>query len=286
MKAIKIFIGSLFLLTAITIIALALSDMDTDFLSGVIISVICALTAFLLFRSALRPKNKTATKQGKYTEHDKPDVDTLIQDLASELASSIQIKVPELTEQQQKDVEAAKERERMSSNPKFHRTLEEEDLSFDFEEQWGDQVHFLESEMQKKYSAASQAQNYNSAIELAREAITLYQTLKSFCYKKGKDGQIYFQDTWEYLHNSTTGIFSYEDTILSRIDYWKEMMALESDALSLIKERSGSLLQKDIYQALPQYPKGSVQKTLRNLESQGRIARKKKSSTYLLFYIQ
>ncbi|WP_338547776.1 hypothetical protein V1225_05755 [Emergencia sp. JLR.KK010] len=274
MKIFKTILCIIFSIEVLLAITLFLVNPDVMY---VVIGIIFAFLAFWSFKSSRKHK-----KKGHQNNNESLNLDSAIKDLSTEIAGKIQFATPELTEQQQRDYEAVKEAERMSSNPKFHRTFEEEELSFDFEEKWGSQIHFLESEMQKKYSAAAQAQDYDTAIDLAKEALTLYQTLKTFCYQKGKGGEIYFQDIWEYMHNSDSEVFSYKDTIDRRIAYWEEMRTLKEETLSLIASKRGELLQKDIYSLLPSHSKNNIQKIIRELESDGLIHREKKGSTYLL----
>ncbi|MEY8367597.1 hypothetical protein AALA24_02400 [Anaerovoracaceae bacterium 42-11] len=274
MRIFKIVLGIIFSIEVLLFITMFLIISDARLL---VIALCFAVFAILSFKSARKHKKKSHQNSDESLE-----LDNAIKDLSTEIAGKIRFAAPELTEQQQKDYEAAKEMERMSSNPKFHRTFEEEELSFNFEQKWGSQLHFLEAEMQKKYSEAAQAQDYDTAIALAKEALTLYQTLKTFCYQKGKGGEIYFQDIWEYMHNSDSEMFSYKDTIDSRIAYWEKMKNLKEETLSLITSKREELLQKDIYSLLPSHSKSDIQKIIRELESDGLIHREKKGSTYLL----
>lgn len=281
MKIFKIILGSMLLLLAAMAFFTEKKE-PNDILAG----VFCIAVGCFLFFRAFKPCKKHPKKYSNQilqnNNDESLDLDSTIKDLSTEMAGKIQFATPELTEQQQKDYEAAKEMERMSSNPKFHRTFEEEELSFNFEQKWGSQLHFLAAQMQKKYSEAAQAQDYDAAIALAKEALTLYQTLKTFCYQKGKGGEIYFQDTWECMHNSNSEMFSYKDTIDSRIAYWEKMKNLKEETLSLITSKYEELLQKDIYSLLPSHSKSDIQKIIRELESDGLIYREKKGSTYLL----
>lgn len=280
MKILKIVFGVMFLLVGI--IAIFTNQREPNDILAMVVSI---TIGFLLCLHAFKSQNKASKKhlnKERQNNDESFDIDSAIKTLSNEIASSIQFSVPELTEQQQRDLEKVKEMQEASPNPKYHRTPQEEDLSFDFEEKWGSQIHFLEAEMQEKYSAAAQAQDYDTAIDLAKEALTLYQTLKTFCYQKGKGGEIYFQDIWEYMYESGTKILSYKDTIDSRIAYWEEMRTLKEETLSLIASKRGELLQKDIYSLLPSHSKSNIQKIIRELESDGLIHREKKGSTYLL----
>ena len=151
MKIFKTILCIIFSIEVLLAITMFLVNNDVMY---VVIGIIFAFLAFWSFKSSRKHK-----KKGHQNNDESFDIDSAIKTLSNEIASSIQFSVPELTEQQQRDLEKVKEMQEASPNPKYRRTPREEDLSFDFEEKWGSQIHFLEAEMQKKYSAATQAQD-------------------------------------------------------------------------------------------------------------------------------
>jgi len=145
-----------------------------------------------------------------------------------------------------------------SFNPKFHRTEQEENLSYNFAVKYGHEISLLE------------------------EDIKAFEKAKEFCYKKGKGGTIYFQDTWEYLHNSKKPCFSYLDNIKASLDktIFKKNIVIPS-IISTITDNDG-ILQKDIYKLLPDIDKQTIQQTIKELTAVGTISAIKKSNSYEL----
>ncbi len=68
-----------------------------------------------------------------------------------------------------------------STNPKWHRTMREEDLSFAFQEKHGDRVGELEDEMWKARSGTG-PNAYREIYHLER-AHKAAMRLKNFCYR-------------------------------------------------------------------------------------------------------
>lgn len=102
-----------------------------------------------------------------------------------------------------------------SSNPKFNRSFEETEQSFEFQQKYNKKIKCLEN---KIYFSSDNAIKYNEkskisiliAIIKCKKSIHYYYKLKKFCYSN--NGQIYFQDIWEYCHNSTCNCFEYIDS--------------------------------------------------------------------------
>ena len=263
MKVFKIVLGIICSIEVLLFITIYLSNPNIMY---AVLGIIFAFLAFWSFKSARKQQRKEKT----------------VKELANSIADGIYFSTPDLTEQQLRDLEAAKEKERTSPNPKFHRTLREDNLSFNFEEKWGARVEELENAFEDMYSKALKTKDWSESIKLLKEALLFFERAKKFCYSKGKGGQIYFQDMWEHLHNSNTDCFSYEDEIHRHLDYYERLFEVETQIYTIITAQSGQLLQKDIYSYLPTFGKGDIQKALRHLESNGKIIRKKHGSTYLL----
>ena len=178
--------------------------------------------------------------------------------------------------------EAARKEEQMSSNPKFHRTEREDDLSFSFEMKYKNEVSKMENKFDSLYRDAYVVNDLSERIELLRQSASAFEDAKKFCYSKGKGGTIYFQDMWECLHNSRNDCFSY----LDKINEGLNQSLLERDTIipsifCAINESDG-ILQKDIYKELPDVSKSDIQRVIRALESEGKIKRTKKSNSYML----
>lgn len=133
------------------------------------------------------------------------------------------------------DIQARRDYESHSANPKFHRTFEEGELSIEFIQKYQNKVSVME---EKIYNTAGivdidmhspKFADDNTIIKLIKKCdthINEYEKCKMFCYSKGKGGQIYFQDMWEYCHNSQNECFGYADDI---IEYRKFLEALLQD---------------------------------------------------------
>lgn len=174
------------------------------------------------------------------------------------------------------------EREQQSKNPKFHRTEREEELSFQFMMNHGEQIEKRTASFEDCNRLAYKENDINKKIELLQKTILLYEEAKKWFYKT-KGGTIYFQDYYEYQHNSQNDCFSYIDTVK---EYLKDCIFVKNyimpKILYAIKSNSDGILQKDIYQHLPDASRGDVQRVIRNLESQGLITREKSKNSYLL----
>lgn len=115
------------------------------------------------------------------------------------------------------------EDEKTSINPKFHRTEKEERFSFNFTCKHGSKLSKHETILYNSVSNIGKCGNrwmkkasieeLQDKIEKCNIAITVFNTFKSFCYQT-KGGTIYFQDMWEYCHNSKSECFSYIDSVL------------------------------------------------------------------------
>lgn len=104
------------------------------------------------------------------------------------------------------------EYEKNSHNPKFHRTFEEQNISFEFSQKYKKKIQYMEKRI---YLSKDNTIIFNSknklyillAILICNKSIYYYNRLKRFCYNN--NGQIYFQDRWEYCHNSKNECFEY-----------------------------------------------------------------------------
>lgn len=164
-----------------------------------------------------------------------------------------------------------------SSNPKFHRTAREDDLSYNFESKYYNEISKRTTKFEDLYHDSYTEKNLSKKILLLEEALKEYDCCKKFCYSKGKVGTIYFQDMYEYLSNSHNECFSYRDMILNTLkESYFERDELIPEIKKVISCHDG-ILQKNIYKELPEF-----QRMLRKLESENIITRIKKSGTYEL----
>lgn len=176
--------------------------------------------------------------------------------------------------------------ERQSANPKFHRSMREEDLSFNFEMKYAHEVDSLTEAFETLYRNAYETDDLSKRVSLLKDAVKAFEKAKRFCYAKGKGGTIYFQDMWEYMHNSRNQCYSYLDNIKQSLDeaVFEKDIAIPS-ILDTISENDG-ILQKDIYAFLPDINRSIIQRIIRKLESDNRISRTKKRNSYELHLLR
>ncbi len=172
--------------------------------------------------------------------------------------------------------------EKESSNPKFHRTAYEEELSFNFAMKYSHEIDTLTEKFESLYQEAYKTNDLSKRILLLNKAIDAFEKAKKFCFSKGKGGTLFFQDTWENLHNSHNNCFSYLDNIQNALD---ETIYLNDTVIpslfDLITNNDG-ILQKDIYVKLPDIDKSLIQQMVKQLESDKKILRIKKGNSYEL----
>lgn len=173
------------------------------------------------------------------------------------------------------------EREQQSKNPKFHRTEREEELFVQFMMNHGDEIDKHVSSFEECDRLAFAEKDLNKKIELLQKTIIEYEKARTWFYRT-KGGTIYFQDMYEHLHNSRNDDFSY----ISQVEDYLEECIEERDyiipeILKIIKCSDG-ILQKDIYQHLPDVSRADVQRIIRHIESEGLITKEKSKNSYLL----
>lgn len=172
--------------------------------------------------------------------------------------------------------------EKNSSNPKFHRSFKEEELSYSFENKYYNEIAKRIEKFETPYHNSFSEQDLSKKIMLLEQSITEFDKCKNFCYSKGKGGTIYFQDMYEYLHNTHNDCFSYRDMILGSLEEcYYERDELIPELKNVISNHNG-ILQKNIYAELPDFQRSDIQRMLRKLESENVITRIKKSGSYEL----
>lgn len=223
--------------------------------------------------SSTKPENDSPTSPAQYIESNNSIVCR---------ADGKPISDKEIPYLIQVGLEQALKDEKESPNPKFHRTTHEEDLSFNFEMKYSHEIDNLTEKFEALYRESFETNNLEEKTTLLTEAILAFEKAKEFCYSKGKGGTIYFQDRWEYLHNSRTPCFSY----LKKIhDALEETVYLKDEVIPAIIElvtKNDLILQKDIYKILPDIDKSTIQRTIKHLEANKIISRIKKGNSYEL----
>lgn len=285
LKYVKIFFTIDFLFVGIFGITQYIKTSEVNNLAA---STFCIIISVFLFMSIFRKKNESQEAKKLNTQY--PDVATTnpAEDIYFRKKGTVsRIEGREISDEEvpyliQSGLETAIKAEKESPNPKFHRTDCEEELSFQFMMKYGGQVQVMTDAFEESYRAAYDVDDYQEKIRLYEKALTLYYKAQKFCYSKGKGGTIYFQDLWEYMHNSQDTCFSYEILIKNAIDETKETYeVLIPSILKVISENQG-ILQKDIYKFLPEFDKARIRRLIKQLNISGEVIMEKKGNSYIL----
>lgn len=123
--------------------------------------------------------------------------------LANVFIDNIHIEVSENTEEIPQYI---LEKYENHPNPVFHRTAKDDDLAFEFE--YSEKHHKKISEYEAKmFEAEKLAYKFQKdgdkekTILYFSKAIAMYDEFRKYCYKT-KGGKLYFQNNYEFLHNS------------------------------------------------------------------------------------
>ena len=174
------------------------------------------------------------------------------------------------------------EQQKQSKNVKFHRTEIEKKLSIQFAKNHKDQIKERISPFQDCFRIAREEKDLDKKIELLQRTIMLFEQAKAWFYIR-KGGNIYFQDLYENLHNSRNECYSYVDIVKQQLEYCiRKRDYLIPMTLGVISSNCNGILQKDIYNHIPDATKKEIQQTICELETEGLITREKSGSTYLL----
>lgn len=185
-----------------------------------------------------------------------------------------------------------------SSNPKFHRTKEESSLCDDFFLNHQAKIKFYERKIYNNFKGFEKTLPVVMRINSLKKSIKAYYQFKEYCYQT-PGGCIYFQNMWEYCHNSKKECFTYVDTLQELLTYLEEnkeliidkeqkLPVLESDLMDFIEKNNG-ILQRDIYKQLYSkynpFLRCEIQKILRDWENDCIVERKKHKSTYQIYLL-
>lgn len=181
----------------------------------------------------------------------------------------------------QTGLDESRKYEEESSNIKFHRTELEEELSFQFEIQHSREIEKHTNTFITYRNMAATEKDLGIKIKLLQKAIDEFEKSKKFFYKT-KGGTIFFQDRYEHLHNSQNPDFSYADLIKDALNYYIDLKENVIPAILNAISTNNGILQKDIYQYVPDFSQSSTRKVIKELEDSGKIIRTKKGSSYFL----
>ncbi|WP_431030078.1 hypothetical protein [Lysinibacillus sp. LZ02] len=210
-------------------------------------------------------------------------------------------------EQVKIDLQNAIENKKKSTNPKFHRTSTDENLSFNFSDKHSEKLNLLENEMHHNTELIFSIYQIDLRIEQCQLAIEAYEKLKKFCTSKGKGGKIYFEDTWEHLHNSKNPDFRFIEKVELEYLYLTEnyeeaeqklkneaikkqnkelvnqfKLNADSDLIDIIRNNPG-IMQSEIYNYFNDIYKTSIRNVLKKLESTGKIKKIKTGNSFKIY---
>lgn len=118
------------------------------------------------------------------------------------------------------DYEEYERKRKNSSNPKWHRTSKEKDESFKFSFDNRSKISKYETDIYNDGRPYDNTLSIDERIEACGSSIRAFYILKDFCYQTN-GGKIYFQDMWEYCHNSREECFSFVDHLTAQLEKLK-----------------------------------------------------------------
>lgn len=172
------------------------------------------------------------------------------------------------------------ERDKASSNPKFHRTPAETELMYQFTEKYGVQSTKLCEAFEDYSSQAYDTTDFEEKLVLLQKSLDAFEYAKNWHYNKSKGAKLYFQDMWEHLHNSRSECFSWIDGEQEYRDFIERVCLFIAP---WIKEKAATgFLQTDIYKEFPNEKKSELRWVIDILVKRGEVQKTKKGSTYFI----
>lgn len=174
--------------------------------------------------------------------------------------------------------EQTKQNEKASSNPKFHRTVEEHDLIYNFTEKHGVKSTQMCDYFQRLNQKAYRSSNIDEQIFYLQKAIQAFEEAKTWHYNCSKGGKLYFQDSWEHLHNSRYECFSWVDSVQNNLD--AQIQKRDLIIPWILKTAEPGFKQTEIYKEFPNIDKSQLRSAIDDLCSNKKISKIKKGNTY------
>lgn len=176
--------------------------------------------------------------------------------------------------------EQAKRAEQRPNNPKFQRTDAEKELEFQFFNKYGEKSQKICDVFLDLSRQAYQTDNLEEKLVLLQQCMEAYNTAKEWHYSKSKGARLWFQDNWEYCHNSQKERFSWIDGIDAYRDYIIKMR----DVIIpwILESAENGFLQTEIYKTFPDEGKTELRDVITNLVDCGKIKKTKKGNTYFI----
>ena len=181
-----------------------------------------------------------------------------------------------------------------ASNPKFHRTSEESQARFDFLSDNSSIVKYYERKIRNCFAPGNKSKSLKTQINACDRSLEAFDEFKEFCYQS-YEGMLYFQDMWEYCHNSKDECFSFDENIIDHKEklkraYQKQKEAEKIAALSQnlqqdvfdVLEQNSPMLQCDLFKFFDPKVKKNIVKILEEWESYDAIIRTKSRNSYMI----
>ena len=199
-----------------------------------------------------------------------------------------------------------------TSNPKFHRTSEESNASFHFSSNNSSIIKSYEKKICNCFASCNKSKTLKAQINACDRSLEAFYEFKEFCYNS-YEGTIYFQNMWEYCHNSKSECFSFDENINAhkekleracerqkkkkeaekrkeRLQEQKEKEAerlavlsqnLQQDVFDVLQQNS-PMLQCDLFKFFDSKLKKNIIKILEEWESCDAISRIKSKNSYMI----
>lgn len=195
------------------------------------------------------------------------------------------------------DLERVRQYYQNSSNPKFHRTVEDEMEQSKFYSENAEYIDKLQQDiwLPNLYSFST----IDDAIAHDQQALIAAQELSAFC-SQSKAGQKYFEDMWLHCHNRQNPDFSFIERIKDRytdltLNYEERKKEFElhqkrqaflqhadADVLQVIQSNPG-ILQKDLHKHFDPDLKPTIGTAVSHLAKSNQIRREKQGNSYSLY---
>ena len=177
------------------------------------------------------------------------------------------------------DFEKAKKKKTLD-NPKFHRTPQEEKLAFEFFEKYYDTFNKLSDTFLTLENQAQNAASIDEKIIFLTQSIDAFNVARQSCYEHSEGAKIFFQDYWEYCHNSHNNCFSWVDDKIEQVQFLKKEIELIEPWI--LKRAQTGFIQTSIYKEFPEEPKEVLRTIINRLSNEKKIKKYKKGNSYFI----
>ena len=211
----------------------------------IVLTLICAFAAYMLIRKTKKEKQKKADKRIKKRNKGKK----------AEL-----------------------------NNPRIIRSYDDIELSFQFSMKHGVKSQRMSDLFLDLNSAAYAENDIDKKIELLQKSIDAFYEAKQWHYNYSKGAMYYFQDMWEYMHNSNNPQFSWVDSVEKELKYYSGVR--DSVIPWITNQAEKGFLQTEIYEEFSEFSKSELRKIIDKLAQAEKVVKMKKGSSYFITKFQ